>query len=93
MFVKWQSTFGEWVSMILLGIVYYLAFTCVNIALLKVSGKKAGRWVTLAHGNFGIGALLSPLLIRISGINSYLYSSILFLGVSALCYYFPNPEQ
>lgn len=93
MFVVWKSTLGEWIGMVTLGIMYYMAFTSVNVALIRVSGKKANQWVALGHANFGIGALIAPLIIRVLSVDIYLYGAFLFLAVSAVCYYIPNPEH
>jgi hypothetical protein len=50
--------------MLVLGATYYCAITSTNICLIAISVRNHGM-IPFAHGIFGIGALISPQIVRI----------------------------
>ena len=53
------------------GAVNQVQVSIINICMLEVSGEKAGSWMPIAQGLFGVGALTSPLIVKAMGISSY----------------------
>jgi len=64
LFSQWLSVFGEWVEVIAIGGAYYFVITGVNILILVISGNKRHGWMPFSTGMFGVGALISPQIIR-----------------------------
>ena len=66
--------------------------TASNFCLLHVTQKKSQMWINLAFGIYGIGALVSPQIIRMIGLDTYHYISVFFLAFTILCYIYPVPH-
>ena len=70
-FIRWQTSMGELFSFFMIGAASYVMVSINSFCLLEVSGDKAGSWMPIAQGLFGVGALTSPLIVKAMGINSY----------------------
>ena len=58
----------------------------VNICTVEVAQEKAGSWVTIVQGMFGVGALTSPIVVNQIGISSFYVFSLIscLVGLSFL---------
>lgn len=92
-FIRWQSTVGQSLCMTVLGAGAYILDTAVNICLVSVSSSLGGKWIPFAHGFYGIGALLSPLIVRFFRLDAYNLYPFLYLSCVALAFYYPNPQH
>jgi hypothetical protein len=88
-----DRTTADWIAMGVLGGSNYCMSTTLNICLLIISKHKAGTWISISHGTYGVGSLLAPQLVRYLEMNFYLYLAVLFLLVTALCAYLPSPHD
>lgn len=77
--------------MIAFGVGQYFCFVSCNICVLLISQNKAEKWIILINASFGVGALISPQLIRIQGMS--IYYSVLAVCVicTLLCAYYRTP--
>ena len=64
-FATIRSPFWEFLTLVCMGSSRYCVLTATNICLIGISGDKAGSWLIFVNAIFGVGALSSPILIRI----------------------------
>ena len=76
-----------------MGAVSFISKAVVSICLLEISGDKAGSWMPFAQGMFGLGALLAPLVLRFTAVDSYYIFAALNLIMSLLFLYYPSPQH
>ena len=92
-FVEWKTTLGEFISFSVIGGGHFTIFTATNICVLRVARQKAGDWLPIVHGVVGIGALSSPLLIRILEIKAFYLVAGVYFVFSVLCLCNPAPFE
>ena len=63
LFAEIGTYIGGWISIIIYGCCSYCSMTTVNICLVNISVNNPG-YIPFAHGIYGVGALLSPQIIR-----------------------------
>jgi len=79
--------------MVMLGFGAFVIDTAAGICLVYVSSTLGGKWITFAHGFYGIGALISPLFVRFLQTNTYNFYPIIYLSIAAMAYYYPTPKH
>jgi hypothetical protein len=92
-FIYWQSVVGQSMCMTVMGIAAFISDTAVSICLVSVSSSLGGKWIPFAHGFYGIGALISPIIVRFTRINAYHLYPVVYMSIAALAYYYPTPEH
>ena len=88
LFMIWENKIGEFFCMTCFGFGYYFFDTALNICLLLICGKSGGSWIPFAHAFYGVGALLSPLIVRLFETQTYFVYSFLYITISCLSFYF-----
>lgn len=63
-FIEYDTLTTDCISMCVFGIVNYCMSTTLNICILHISKNKAGTWVSISHGAYGIGSLLAPQFVK-----------------------------
>ena len=92
-FMLWENQVGEWICMMFFGFGYYFFDTALNICLLLISGKEGGKWIPFAHGFYGVGALLSPIVVLLLETYTYFFYSFIYILIALLAFYLPNPSH
>ena len=77
----------------MIGAASYVMVSINSFCLLEVSGDKAGSWMPFAQGMFGVGALLSPLIVRFMGVSSYYAFAVSSVLMALLNASYPPPEH
>lgn len=70
---------------------HYAILTETNSCLLLVAQERAGSWMPLAHGMFGMGALISPQLLRLMELEAYYCIAAIYLIFVMACFHFGSP--
>ena len=83
-----RSPFWEFVTWLCMGSSRYCVLTATNICLMGISGNKASSWLIFVNAIFGVGALLSPILIRLFELNYYQILGLCYLTFGLLCKWF-----
>lgn len=77
--------------MMVMGGGHYAILTETNSCLLLVAQERAGSWMPLAHGMFGMGALISPQLLRLMELEAYYCIAAIYLIFVMACFHFGSP--
>lgn len=92
-FMKSKSDLWAAISIAVIEGTHYVICTACNVCVLAISEHHAGSSITLINAMFGVGALLSPLIIRQLQTQAYyLYAAAYVMG-AGLSFYLPTPIQ
>jgi len=75
-----------------MGAGYYFIITTANILILLISTNNHG-WMPFAAGIFGVGALVSPQIIRFFEYELFYMMAFIFIFSAAVLLYFPTPKK
>lgn len=90
-FEHWRSDVGIGLCMGVFGGGQFLTFTSTSIGIFVLYRETAGNKIVLTSTLFGIGGLVSPLVIKVFEINAFYVLSVTFLIQSVLCFIYPTP--
>lgn len=91
-FPSWNSFIGVGFCISLFGIGQYCTFVGSNLCIFHISDQKnSGSRLIICNAIFSTGALISPQLLRFMEFNAYYLFTVLFLGVSVLCWRYETP--
>ena len=91
-FMKWETTFGSFISFVVFGAGHYLINTLATICIVSVVQERSGTWIPFCYGFFGVGAITSPIIIGVIGLDAYHVLAFANLTTSVLCSIYPTPS-
>ena len=71
---------------------HYLINTLATISIVNVVQERAGTWIPFCYGFFGVGAITSPIIIGVIGLDAYKVLALANITTSVLCYIFSTPS-
>lgn len=92
-FIKCKTDIWAGISMAVFDGAHYAILTACNVCILAICQQEASRYLTLVNAVFGVGALVSPLIVRYIQTESYYLFAVAYALAAVLSLCSSSPIQ